>query len=48
MLSLGIVPLHDSAGFYGEGIEKWVPRYEKCLRRSVDYVVCRDVVGRSG
>ena len=28
----------QAAGFYDEGIGKLVPRYEKCLRRSVDYV----------
>ena len=26
------------AGFYDEGIGKLVPRYEKCIRRSVNYV----------
>ena len=28
----------QAAGFIDEGIEKLVSRYEKCLRRSVDYV----------
>ena len=28
----------QAAGFYDEGTEKLVPRYEKCLRRSIDYV----------
>ena len=28
----------QAAGFYDEGIVKLVPRYEKCLRWSVDYV----------
>ena len=28
----------QAAGFYDEGIGKLVPRYEKCVRRSVDYV----------
>ena len=28
----------QAAGFYGEGIRKLVPRYEKCLCRSSDYV----------
>ena len=27
----------QAAGLYGDGIGKLVPRYEKCLRRSVDY-----------
>ena len=28
----------QTGGFYDAGIEKLVPRYEKCLRRSGDYV----------
>ena len=28
----------QAAGFFDEGIGKLVPRYEKCLRRSVDCV----------
>ena len=28
----------QAAGFHDDGIGKLVPRYEKCLRRSVDYV----------
>ena len=28
----------ETAGFYDEGIGKLVPRYEKCLHWSVDYV----------
>ena len=28
----------QASGFYDEGIEKLVPRYKKCLRRSVDYI----------
>ena len=28
----------QAAGFYDEGIGKLAPRYEKCLRRSVDFV----------
>ena len=28
----------NAAGLYDEGIGKLVPRYEKCLRRSIHYV----------
>jgi len=37
-MTLSVAPTSQAAAFYEEGIQKLVPRYDKCLNNGGEYV----------